>query len=141
MALVTSSLTYPPDAEDLLDLEPERGLVLDVRAEDVAGGDGGDAEVLGDARCLGALTGTGRAEDDQAHAGAPSRWVKGARAGRSISGGTLHSDAAAAGPRSASPVSRPTPTMIRIEVPPKGKLWSAPTRTSATSGMSETNAR
>ena len=53
--------------EDLLDLQAEGGLVLDVGAEDVAGGDGGDAERVGDPGRLRALTGTGRPEDDQTH--------------------------------------------------------------------------
>ena len=57
----------PPGREDRLHLEPQRGLVLDVGAEDVAGRDRGDPEVLGDAGSLRALTGTGRAEDDQTH--------------------------------------------------------------------------
>ena len=53
--------------EDVLDLEAELGLVLDVGAEDVAGGDGGDAEAGGDAGGLGALPGTRRTHDDQTH--------------------------------------------------------------------------
>src|SRR6478672_2285974 len=53
--------------DDLVDLDPERGLVLDVGAEDVAGRDGRDAEALGDPCRLRALTGAGRPEDDQSH--------------------------------------------------------------------------
>ena len=53
--------------DDRLDLEPERGLVAHVGAEDVAGGDGRDAEVLGDLLGLGALARAGRAEDEEAH--------------------------------------------------------------------------
>ena len=56
-----------PRRGDLLHLETEVGLVLDVGAEDVTRGDGGDAVGRGDVDGLGALTGTGRTEHDETH--------------------------------------------------------------------------
>ena len=38
-------------------------------------------------------------------------------------------------------VSSPTPTMMRMDVPPNGKFWSAWIATSAISGMSDSSAR
>ena len=109
--------------DDVLDLPPS-GVVLDVGAEDVAGRDGRDAEPLGDAGGLRALTGAGGAEDDQSLSPEEPFVVTLLQLRLDL----LHRLQA-------------TPTTMRIEVPPNGKFWLAPTRTRATSGMSETMAR
>ena len=54
-----------------LRLHTQRGALRDVGAEDVAGGDGRDAEVLGDVLRLSTLAGPGRPHDDQLH-----QWVE-----------------------------------------------------------------
>src|SRR5690554_3541294 len=59
---------------DRLDLDTERRLASNVVAEDVAGRDGRDAEASREARCLGSLAGTGRADDQEAGVGV--RWGK-----------------------------------------------------------------
>ena len=48
-----------------LALTPELGLVLLVLAQEVAGADVGEPEVLAQARGLGALTGPGRTEENE----------------------------------------------------------------------------
>ena len=50
-----------------LGLEPERGPLADVRAEDVAGRDLGHREVLGDELRLCPLAGSGWPDEDEAH--------------------------------------------------------------------------
>ena len=82
-----------PGVHEALGLEPSGGALGDVGAEDVAGRDRGDAEVLGDELRLGALAGPGRAHEDQ-HLILARRGV--------VSGGILRSCAAGAGSRSAS---------------------------------------
>ena len=51
----------------LAEPDAEGGALRDVGAEDVAGGDGGDAEVVGDVLRLGAFAGPGRTHHDQPH--------------------------------------------------------------------------
>ena len=53
-------------------LEPERGLVADVRPEDVAGRDSRHRVVVGDPLGLGALPHAGGAHDEQSHCQSPS---------------------------------------------------------------------
>ena len=57
---------------DGADLLAQLGALLDVRAEDVAGGDGGDAVVRGDADGLRALARARSAHDEQSHERNPS---------------------------------------------------------------------
>ena len=65
---------------DLLHAHTEIGLVRDVVAEDVTGGDGGDAERVGDVRRLGALARAGRADDQEASTPLPvGLFVRGQR--------------------------------------------------------------
>ena len=52
----------------------EFGLVLDVVAEDIAGGDGGDVEVLSEQRSLGAFAHALRSHDEQTHGGLLLCW-------------------------------------------------------------------
>ena len=60
--------------DDRLDAEAELGLVRDVRTEDVTRRDRRDAETLRDPRGLGALAGSGRADDEKPdrHRSSPS---------------------------------------------------------------------
>src|SRR5690606_36564115 len=49
----------------LAGFDTQRGAALDVRAEDVAGGDRGDLQALGDLHGLGSFAGTRRSNDKQ----------------------------------------------------------------------------
>src|SRR5690606_22526748 len=113
--------------EDGGDLLAEVGALLDVGAEDVAGGDHRDAEGLGHADALRPLARALRADGERPGGGgqrrSPSWW-------RCCSCASI-----------CFTVSRPTPTMMRIEAPPNGKFWLAWTVASAISGMSATMPR
>lgn len=60
---VTLSGTKSPPSMYFMASRPTSGPALHVGTEDVAGGDGNDAESHGNAFCLGSLAGTRRSDD------------------------------------------------------------------------------
>ena len=64
--------TRSPASRYFFASSPRRGLLADIRAEEVPGGDVRNAQLLGQQDGLGALAGTGRTEQNKSHLRNPS---------------------------------------------------------------------